>query len=1354
MKKVSMLIASLFASLAAFAGWTKPDYPTAQPLTVGAECYLLNIDADGFLVGANDWGTRASYESTHGHKVTIQKFESEDVAWDNESYFITNYVEQGGMANQTASLYLTEDGNVWVDQAISVTASDQGFTFESLGDNVYKIGFAKVNKNYSYETSCYGAYLGGIPEMNDNRLYICQPGSEVYDVDTYQVRWIFVTPADYATYIAKQEQYEAAVSLGEAIDKALAENEGIDVSEVQAVYNNLNSTAAQLAAAEERLTELVIAFQTSKVSAETPADYTPYIANAAYDDGTNSGWSGTGSTVNFGVCEIYSWGANTFNYYQNIKELPEGIYRVSVTGYYRSGTNAADYEHFVNNADTRYVDLYVTSTSQGTYETPLPLQHSGASETALHSEVFQSELGYVPNSMVAANAYFQAGQYQSTGLLTRVTDGALTIGLKKEESETDNWAIWDNWKLQYLGTGLDAYQVLAQERLASHPDYKEGVQDGTYEFYQHSAYDSYVSARETLETATEAAVMATAISDFETSVVALAASIEAYEAFNLQFQEAQDWLYSQSNDSEETDALADYLDQAAVYLEDGPLSAAEITAEIEKLKNMLYDAKASGMADGDDCTSLLANANLTEAGGWTSAVGPTWPVDGNPVAAADNMVFDVYQDLVGLQNGLYEFTTYDVYRPADAAQVTGAEEYKAYIYINTYKKLMNPYLSGVSETQLYSDDASIYSGGFAPNSAAGANAYFQAGLYKQTVYGLVTDGTMRIGYRNDLRYADGSRAWWGPAKLIFRAKNAEALKEVIDMTISEANALTTSYCGTSELTAMGDAIDFAGSCEEEERYDALISLKAAMAEVDTCTVAYENLAVALTQLGQAIVNAENADEATIDEAQAAFDDAETAYNNRTYTRAEAEAAIETLSSYTVAIKMGKNTGSEDNPVDVSNLIVNNTFDPARGDKSTGTIEGWTTSAMNGYKENTVSYNRAAITLYQKLTGLPKGKYKVTVHTYYRAGYYNEEETRIANGEETHLTTLYAETSEKRNETAVMNLTEGASDTVPEGVSKYYTLSNGKFAPDGTSPTVAYFNSGYYLNELTFMVPEDGEVTIGLQKTQVLANDYEVVGAWNLYYMGDPEEMNETDVSSLIVNNTFDPDRGSKSTGTIEGWTTSAMNGYKENSVSYNRAGINLYQDLSGLPEGTYKVTVHTYYRAGYYNEEETRIANGEETHLTTMYARTSDEEYAIKVMNLSEGASDAVPEGVSKYYTLSNGKFAPDGTSPTVAYFNAGYYLNELPFYVGSDGKVRIGLSKTEVLANDYEVVGEWNLYYYGSGNNVDKLTDGIELVETTAADATPVAFYNLSGMRLSQPQRGINIIRMSDGTARKVMIQ
>jgi hypothetical protein len=49
----------------------------------------------------------------------------------------------------------------------------------------------------------------------------------------------------------------------------------------------------------------------------------------------------------------------------------------------------------------------------------------------------------------------------------------------------------------------------------------------------------------------------------------------------------------------------------------------------------------------------------------------------------------------------------------------------------------------------------------------------------------------------------------------------------------------------------------------------------------------------------------------------------------------------------------------------------------------------------------------------------------------------------------------------------------------------------------------------------------------------------------------------------------------------------------------------------------------------------------------------------------------------------------------------------------------------------------------------------GIEGVKEDAGNSKPatvVACYDINGKRLSQPQKGLNILRMSDGTTKKVV--
>lgn len=50
--------------------------------------------------------------------------------------------------------------------------------------------------------------------------------------------------------------------------------------------------------------------------------------------------------------------------------------------------------------------------------------------------------------------------------------------------------------------------------------------------------------------------------------------------------------------------------------------------------------------------------------------------------------------------------------------------------------------------------------------------------------------------------------------------------------------------------------------------------------------------------------------------------------------------------------------------------------------------------------------------------------------------------------------------------------------------------------------------------------------------------------------------------------------------------------------------------------------------------------------------------------------------------------------------------------------------------------------------------TTGIENITTEEENATEVARYSLDGTLLAAPTKGVNIVKMSDGTTRKVIVK
>ncbi len=1301
MKKITFFLCSVLFSMSAFAqGWVKPAAPASTPLKAGEACYLYNTGVEGFYLGANEYLTRASYSTTRGYKVYVEE-DTRKGAFDGSSYLIRCDIEDGWNAGNSLYLYITDANAIWIDQAID-GENDKSFNFVDQGDGSFYIGLSELNATYKESEGYEKVYFGAKSDLSDTRLYLI----DTNEVNDANLGWYFVAPDVYNQYVTDRKQWDAAMKLGALIDEAKTV-EGVDaiiLAAAEGAYADTTTPEETLNNKAEALANAIQVAKQNQASVDNPVEMLAARGlGTNFTDGEVKGWT---STTNAQNKQASNGNAAvdynvTGNHYENwnpsqmnpgvisvtANELPTGVYRFEA--------------------------LAFTDVPGATY------LFAGDVETEVTAPKISVDDSY--------------------SVVTFVNSGSLKVGLNLKEKSA-YWIGLDNAGLYFLGAGDDAIALLKKSTFDAEPEF--------FEMCQASVAEAYDAAKSALESASTLDEVSTAYPAYIAALKAKQESCTAYKQFYDKYMEVEDFIdeYGATYAGPEMDKLADYLmaddiepgdlypnGSAAYILANGTLDSQNILKEIDYMVQLRDNAVANSMKDGDDVTGLLKNPHFIENGIWTKEGLPEWPLgpDDYKLAQAYSIVFNVYQDIEGLQDGLYELTLNDFYRPANYGS-SDYETFRAYVYMNDDEEKMNHIESDATDEQAHTSDYQTSEGKYVPNDVDGAAIAFKAGRYAQKVYGIVTDGKLRIGVRTDVRY-EGCWGVWSDFHLTFRAKNVEVSKEVLASTLPAAEAMLENKCGAAELDALRAAVDAAKAATDENVYDALVALKKAMADVKECTDSYTALAAALSNLEGAI--ADNPSSSSIADAQSLYNEVQTAYDNGAYNNADAIAKTEEVAAMAATVKLG-DVGEG---TDVTSLIVNPTFDPTKGDKSTGVIEGWVTTPMNGYKEYSVSYNRSGFHLYQDLSGLPRGRYIVKVHTYYRAGYYNEEADRINNGIETHLTNLYAETSNGTVAIPVKNLIDDA-DTDDFGA-KCYTYDDGRHAPDGTSATVAWFAQGKYMNELEFVVGDDGKARIGLKKDQTFDNDYEVVGAWELYYIGD------NDRTSLIVNPTFDPTKGDKGTGVIEGWVTTPMNGYKEYSVSYNRAGFHLYQDLTGVPAGKYEVTVHTYYRAGYYNEEFDRIQNGVDTKLTTLYAETSETREETPVMNLLDDADK--DDFGAKCYTYDDGRHAPDGTSATVAWFGQGKYLNRLQFEVPADGKVRIGLIKEQTFDNDYEVVGAWNLYYIGQPT-------AIESVQADDADdnASVVGIYTLSGVRVETPQKGVNIIRMSDGTSRKILVK
>lgn len=165
------------------ASFAEDIVPATSEVVSGTDYYLYNKEYKGFLVGANDWGTRASVDRNKGLKITVTKLES-------------GLYKLGAMSPDNA------DG-IWIDGS---RAGNDQFTLTSLSENNYfNIGNTKFP----------GTIISWTGDENNTRVNFVANGE--YGT------WGAVTQTAYDAYfaaIAAAEETQGIYSSRMSNDKA------------------------------------------------------------------------------------------------------------------------------------------------------------------------------------------------------------------------------------------------------------------------------------------------------------------------------------------------------------------------------------------------------------------------------------------------------------------------------------------------------------------------------------------------------------------------------------------------------------------------------------------------------------------------------------------------------------------------------------------------------------------------------------------------------------------------------------------------------------------------------------------------------------------------------------------------------------------------------------------------------------------------------------------------------------------------------------------------------------------------------------------------------------------------------
>ncbi len=189
----------------------------------------------------------------------------------------------------------------------------------------------------------------------------------------------------------------------------------------------------------------------------------------------------------------------------------------------------------------------------------------------------------------------------------------------------------------------------------------------------------------------------------------------------------------------------------------------------------------------------------------------------------------------------------------------------------------------------------------------------------------------------------------------------------------------------------------------------------------------------------------------------------------------------------------------------------------------------------------------------------------------------------------------------------------------------------------------------------------------------------------------------------------------------------------------------LSQTIENIPNGHYRVTCQAFYRDGNMNQ------NNPGTIHALLYAGTGANETSTMIASMySANCTTRIGAGNKD----NNGYYIPDSMDDASGFFNAGYYNNSLDVNV-TDGTLRIAIGKTTTTksTSSWTCFDNFQILYcgdtmYQAPVRIDEITS----ISETGTGNNKTKIFSINGTRFNSLQKGVNIIRLEDGSVTKII--
>lgn len=951
-----------------------------------------------------------------------------------------------------------------------------------------------------------------------------------------------------------------------------AHDEGLDVTAVEAIYNNPNAEYWQLKEASRMITDARRNKAMADATAESRVDITEYAPDAncdaltgwthdcIYDDKGDVGHGGHGT----------NWQTNSHAYtapdgYQTEKFIERWVHGNSdpvtgteeVAGAGRLSDGVLSQTLHKLPAGGYKVTCYAMATQQ-----------TKGDDFKVEGVSVFADTKATKNSQAVAT---KAGVPQKYEFLLDIKEGEdLTIGFKLDHC-TANWVFVDNFQIVYCGPSFKAMNLNDVQTAAEDLDAKlAGV--NACPTYTDKATELIESARAMTEDGTsdeEINTMKKDLSDIAAKIEKSSALYAELETLNATIGE----FLAEDPAGDEFDAFMELYedcgngDGAEALMSTWSLDNEELTQYMADLKVKLENAQNASIKPGDDITRKIVNPSFDNGKeGWTVKEGNPKFDETYKNCEVYQGTFDIYQDITNIPDGVYELSVLAFQRVAEngvasKAHDAGTEDITAFIYANDLETpFTSPYTYGMAAPSGGDPEDYKYSLNgedvYIPNSMKGMAAATteNPNAYTVTVPMLVEGGTLRIGVREKRRPSNINNSWgdwaiWDNFRLKYVGSKGEALNAVTTPLIAKAAGLLDSKMNADVRTQLEAAKT---ALETEATVPGIHALSAAIEAANTSIEAYKPLQTAIEN-AQTRYEENEATSETSETAKglytAAVNTAQGIYDNGTVADAEIPAAIKALNEGVTKYVINDiiADASEAKPADITKVIANSDF-------ATMSSTGWDVKdgTMGFQANNSVEageFYNCTFNLQQTLVGLPAGMYRLTTQAFYRNGndasakvdgsddqlkydvnenaylYFSDKEIPTEEGKK--VATELPENKQAIKTITALKIAEdkwndvGLSDA--GGLKK---MDDGMYIPDNMITAQAFFRSdagsAYDSEPLNFNYDGNSDFRIGLiknVKNETTSGDWTIVKNFKLYYLGvDPTGISEivTDANAVAT----------------------------------------------------------------------------------------------------------------------------------------------------------------------------------------------------------------------------------------------